>query len=56
MKLRCDLNVNGGERKLLIVQGPNEPESHLALKLAACLLFWDSEPLVDASVKLPVFD
>ena len=54
MKLRCDLNVNGGERKLLIVQGPNEPESHLALKLAACLLFWDSEPLVDASVKLPV--
>ena len=53
MKLRCDLHVNGGSRKLLIVQGPNEPEEHLALKLAACVLFWDKEPLLDASAKTP---
>lgn len=53
MKLRCDLHVNGGARKLLIVQGPNETGSHLALKLAAYLLFWDLDPIVDASAKTP---
>ena len=53
MKLRCDLNVNGGSRRLLIVQGPSEPEDHLALKLAAFLLFWDKEPIIDASTKTP---
>lgn len=53
MKLRCDLHVNGGMRKLLIVQGPNEPEAHMALKLGAFLLFWDYEPIIDASAKTP---
>lgn len=53
MKIRCDLHVNGGSRKLLLVPGPNEPPSHLALKLAAYLLFWDQEPIVDASTKTP---
>jgi uncharacterized protein YaeQ len=53
MKLRCDLNVNGGERRILICQGPSEPEEHLALKLGAYVLFWDHDPLIDASPKLP---
>lgn len=53
MKIRCDLHVNGGSRKLLLVAGPNEPGEHLALKLAAYLLFWDEEPIVDASTKTP---
>ena len=53
MKLRCDLHVNGSERKLLIVQGPNEPEEHLSLKLAACLLFWGFSPVIDANAKTP---
>ncbi len=53
MKIRCDLHVNGGSRKLLLVPGPNEPGEHLALKLAAYLLFWDEDPIVDASVKTP---
>ncbi len=53
MKLRCDLHVNGASRKLFIVQGPNETGAHLALKLAAYLLFWDLEPIVDASPKTP---
>ncbi|MFA6002779.1 MAG: YaeQ family protein [Elusimicrobiota bacterium] len=53
MKLRCDLHVNGGSRKLVIVSGPNEPEEHLALKLAAYILFWDQEPILDAGVKTP---
>ncbi|MBI5630004.1 MAG: YaeQ family protein [Elusimicrobia bacterium] len=53
MKIRCDLHVNGGSRKLLLVPGPNETGEHLALKLAAYLLFWDWEPVVEASAKHP---
>lgn len=53
MKLRCDLAVNGGERRLLVCQGPSEPEEHLALRLAAFLLFWDLDPILDASTKTP---
>ena len=53
MKLRCDLSVNGGFRKLLIVPGPSETGEHLALKLAGFLLFWDFEPQVEVSAKHP---
>ncbi len=53
MKLRCELTVNGETRKLLVVQGVNEHADHLALKLAAYLLFWDKQPMLDASIKLP---
>lgn len=53
MKLRCDLEVNGGSRRLLICQGPSEPEEHLALRLAAYLMFWDADPVIDASTKTP---
>ncbi len=53
MKLRCDLHINGENRKLLLVPGPNELDSRLALKLAGYLLFWKFEPKVDASVKTP---
>lgn len=53
MNLRCDLTVNGAERKLVLASGPNEPREHIALKLAAYVLFWDLEPIVDASPKHP---
>jgi uncharacterized protein YaeQ len=53
VNLRCELTVNGDSRKLLIVQGPNEPEEHLALKLSGYLLFWDHDPIVGAGTKLP---
>lgn len=53
MKLRCDLHVNGGSRKLILIPGPNEPDAHLALKLAACILFWDFEPIAGVSAKHP---
>lgn len=53
MKLRCDLHVNGGARKLVLIPGLNEPVDHLALKLAAYLLFWDREPVVAPSAKHP---
>lgn len=53
MKLRCDLHVNGGARKLILATGPNEKDELLALKLAAYLFFWDRDPKMDASVKTP---
>jgi hypothetical protein len=51
--IRCDLHLNGENRKLLLVPGPNEIGERLALKLAAFLLFWRFDPKVDASVKTP---
>lgn len=53
MKLRCDLHINGGSRKLILATGPNEKDELLALKLAAYLFFWDRDPKIDASVKTP---
>lgn len=53
MNIRANLSINGGERSTLLVRGPNELDSHLAHKLAAYILFWDYEPLLDASVKTP---
>ena len=53
MKLRCELHVNGGMRKVVMVARPNEPGEHLAHKLAALVLFWDYDPIIDASVKTP---
>ena len=41
--IACDADPNG----------PDEPESHLALKLAAAVLFFDADPIVDASPKTP---
>lgn len=53
MKLRCDLHVNGHNRKLILVLGPNEKLEHLGLKLSAFVLFWDYSPIVGASPKHP---
>ena len=53
MKIRGDIHINGGARKPFLVGGPNELDAHLAHKLAAYILFWDYEPLLDASVKTP---
>lgn len=53
MKLRCDLHVNGANRKLVLVPGDHETSEHLALKLSAYLLFWDLAPIVEASAKHP---
>ena len=53
MKIRADLTINGAFRKPLLVCGPSEPEDHLAHRLAAYILFWDFEPILDAGVKTP---
>jgi uncharacterized protein YaeQ len=53
MKIRADLTVNGETRRPFLVTGPNELDAHLAHKLAAYVLFWSYDPLLDASAKTP---
>lgn len=53
MYLRCDLNINGGRKNLLIVPRHDETSEHSALKLAAVLLFWDRELFLEATVNHP---
>ncbi len=45
MTLRCELNINGGTRRVLIVGNDEETHEHLALRLAAAVLFFDGEPV-----------
>mgnify|MGYP001581856651 CR=1 FL=1 len=56
MRIRCELHIDGGHRKLVLASGPSEPDEHLALKLAALALFWQYEPTVDPSAKTPALD
>ncbi|MBI5201703.1 MAG: YaeQ family protein [Elusimicrobia bacterium] len=53
MKLRCDLQINEGKRRLLLVGHASELPDHLALRLAANVLFWDYEPSAELSAKHP---
>lgn len=53
MKIRTNLNINGSSRKPYLVSGPNELEDHCAHRLAAYILFWDYDPILDASTKTP---
>ena len=45
MTLRCELNINGGSRRIIIVGNEEETHEHLALRLAAAVLFFDGEPV-----------
>jgi len=45
MTLRCELNINGGSRRVIIVGNDEETHEHLALRLAAAILFFDGEPV-----------
>ena len=53
MKLRCELLVNEGKRRLILVPYDSELPEHLALRLAAVVLFWDDEPAAELSAKHP---
>jgi uncharacterized protein YaeQ len=53
VRIRCDLFLNGGHRRLLLVSQPQETLEHLALKLSAFLLFWDHDPSVEISLRHP---
>ncbi len=45
MTLRCELNINGGSRRVLVVGKEEETHEHLALRLTAAALFFDGEPV-----------
>ena len=49
MKFRCDVYLNGGHRRLILVSQQQETVEHLALKLTGFLVFWDLDPKVEVS-------
>lgn len=53
MKIRCDLTFNGETRKPYLVSGPSEPDDHLAHRIAAFILFWKDNAMVDATTNTP---
>lgn len=53
MAIRCEFNLNGGKRRLVMARGPEETWEHVALRLASCALFWPLEPKVEISPKHP---
>lgn len=56
MQLRCDINLDGVNKKLILVTQEQETPQHLALKLAGYLLFFDQNPIVDLSMKHPALN
>jgi len=53
VKIRCDLTFNGETRKPYLVSGPSEPDDHLAHRIAAFILFWNENAMVDATTNTP---
>ena len=53
MSYRCDLYVNSGHRKVVLVPSPEETLAHLALRLSGLVLFWEKEPRPELSAKHP---
>lgn len=53
MAFRCDFHLNGGRRRLIVARGAQETFDNLALRLAACALFWPLEPQLEISPKHP---
>ena len=56
MTLRCELNINGGSRRVIIVGSEEETHDHLALRLAAAILFFDQDVTLDISPSDPMLD
>ena len=53
MTIRCGLNINGGTRRILLVAKEVETPGHVALRLAAAILFFDQEPALEAGPRHP---
>lgn len=53
MAYRCEYNLNGEKRRVVVARGTEETDEHLALRLAAFALFWDVEPQMEISPKHP---
>ncbi|MDD4004546.1 MAG: YaeQ family protein [Elusimicrobiaceae bacterium] len=48
MRARCELQLNGTLRKMMLSARDEETDSHLALKLLGICLYWNETPLLDA--------
>lgn len=53
MQIRCAVQMNETIRKLVLVGQDSETPEHLALKLAAFVLFFNENPTVELSLKNP---
>jgi len=53
MTVRCELNINGGTRRILLVAKEEETPEHVALRLAAAILFFDREPALEVGPTHP---
>ena len=53
MNVRCDLNINGGSRRVLLAAKEEETPEHMALRLTAAILFFDREPALDTGPSDP---
>ncbi len=53
MKIRCDIHLGSTVSKVLLVPRPEEKDEHLALKLAAYLMFLAKDPIVEPSADHP---
>ena len=54
MTIRAELNINGGTRRVLIVAKEEETLDHVALRLAAAILFFDGEPALEVGAGDPL--
>lgn len=53
MQIRCSVQIDTDCRKVILASQENETPEHLALKLAAFVIFFNSNPLMDVSLKHP---
>lgn len=51
MQIRATVHLDTKSKKLVMVSHENETPEHLALKLAAFILFFNSDPIVEISSK-----
>ena len=52
--VRAELNINGGSRRILLAAKEEETPEHVALRLAAAILFFDGEPALDVGPSDPL--
>ena len=56
MQIRCNIQIGGQTRKVVLVTQENETPELLALRLASFVLFFDQEPLAEISSKNPAIN
>jgi len=56
MNIRAELNVNGGTRRILLVQKDEETEEHMSLRLAAAVMFFRENPAIEVGPSDPLIN